>query len=719
MDFSINNEVNRYQQIRHLHRILVGNFSLDQIHTIVFDLGVDWDELPGQTKSAKSRELIVWLDRHGRISDLEKLLQSKSFDDDTHKSKNTPYQFRLNLIQAIRQIWVEGLLENLLHDVIRLELGLKYNLMAVERPWQMTLMAAEKADQNVPPGKTILDLFKELNGYMLILGEPGSGKTTTLLELARDLLDIAEDDFTQPVPLIFNLASWAQDRQPLIDWLVKELNITYGIPIITGRRWLIENPTCLLLDGLDEVAPEHRSACIQAINTHKVQYGLHEHGHTSIVASSRKAEYFQLRDTVALQMQGSIIINPLSPEQIEKYLTIGGNAMHTVRQALQADKWLSFLATAPLFLNVITLVYHDREIDKFTAVNSEQRQRQLWSAYINRAFERRLRSEQFAQHQAVSWLSFLAGQMKQRNQTEFLFDQLRPDWFLSRYQKFIVTLIIGLLISFPFTVVFGLILVPFGWMNIELLAESQTSLNSFIITYSYSILFLSLAIWLMLSLFFMVYYGNRIGHADFKPYRRIGIHNKVHGIIAGLIVWWTISFFCKLSGAQGEMQNTGLIIGLIFAMFIGLFFGLKQNQGSFERLKFANQSLLESRRNALLVGLFFGTISALIFWLVFGFIENKLFELNQLLIVIKPLGLVLGLMTGMMLGLEFGGTSYIYNYLLRYFLYRYGYLPKDLDSFCLCMSEFIILRPVGGAYIFLHGTLRDYFASLTPQEIQR
>jgi predicted NACHT family NTPase len=60
-------------------------------------------------------------------------------------------------------------------------------------------------------------VFDRLGGGLLILGAPGSGKTTALLELARHLLDKAEADEHQPIPVVFNLVSWAAHRGPVAD----------------------------------------------------------------------------------------------------------------------------------------------------------------------------------------------------------------------------------------------------------------------------------------------------------------------------------------------------------------------------------------------------------------------------------------------------------------------------------------------------------------------
>ncbi|HBE28467.1 MAG TPA: hypothetical protein DDW25_06195, partial [Ktedonobacter sp.] len=43
----------------------------------------------------------------------------------------------------------------------------------------------------------------------LLLGAPGTGKSTALCELAHELLLRAEQDPTHPLPVIVNLSSWA------------------------------------------------------------------------------------------------------------------------------------------------------------------------------------------------------------------------------------------------------------------------------------------------------------------------------------------------------------------------------------------------------------------------------------------------------------------------------------------------------------------------------
>ena len=57
-----------------LLQFLTRNYSTDELKTLCFQLFVDFDNLAGDTKSAKARELILHLERADRMSDLGPIL---------------------------------------------------------------------------------------------------------------------------------------------------------------------------------------------------------------------------------------------------------------------------------------------------------------------------------------------------------------------------------------------------------------------------------------------------------------------------------------------------------------------------------------------------------------------------------------------------------------------------------------------------------------------
>ena len=75
-----------------------------------------------------------------------------------------------------------------------------------------------------------MEVYDQHDGALLILGAPGGGKTTLLLELADALLDRAAEDETHPIPVVFPLSTWAAHPRPLDVWLVDELQARYDVP---------------------------------------------------------------------------------------------------------------------------------------------------------------------------------------------------------------------------------------------------------------------------------------------------------------------------------------------------------------------------------------------------------------------------------------------------------------------------------------------------------
>jgi hypothetical protein len=66
-------QVSRRQYLVRLRQILATRFDAGELNTLCFDLGVDYDDLPGESRADKARELIGYLERCGRVSDLVEL----------------------------------------------------------------------------------------------------------------------------------------------------------------------------------------------------------------------------------------------------------------------------------------------------------------------------------------------------------------------------------------------------------------------------------------------------------------------------------------------------------------------------------------------------------------------------------------------------------------------------------------------------------------------
>ena len=57
-----------------LFQILVDHFSLEELKTLCFKLRFDYDDLPGESRVDKAREMVRRLNRRNRIGELVRLL---------------------------------------------------------------------------------------------------------------------------------------------------------------------------------------------------------------------------------------------------------------------------------------------------------------------------------------------------------------------------------------------------------------------------------------------------------------------------------------------------------------------------------------------------------------------------------------------------------------------------------------------------------------------
>jgi DNA polymerase III delta prime subunit len=279
-----------------------------------------------------------------------------------------------------------------------------------------------------------------LRGELLILGSPGSGKTTMLLELARTLIERAQQEETHPIPVVFNLSSWAEKQPPLADWLVEELNARYDVPRKVGQAWIDHDQVLPLLDGLDEVRQDARDACVAAINAYRK-----EHDMVGMVVCSRVADYAAL--TAKLKLRGAIMVQPLTPEQVATYfarLQANTTAMQMAydrlwRDAVENDDTTEQqLLKTPLMLSIITLTYAEQVAAPVDSLSI----RDLFSTYVEEMLKRRGKSTDYTPEQTKHWLSWLAGRMVEHGQIVFYLEEMQPDWL--KKQRWLYHLLVGM-----------------------------------------------------------------------------------------------------------------------------------------------------------------------------------------------------------------------------------------------------------------------------------
>ncbi len=351
------------------------------------------------------------------------------------------YRNRQALLNKVNNIWVKGVLEKSLYNQVMIELGLEERPDAITNPWS-AIIETDDSPQPLPDGTKIIDIFDQIGigRTLLILGEPGSGKTTTLLELTRDLIARAGQDINLLIPVVFNLSSWANKREKIADWLVEELNSKYDVPKKIGQAWVTQQQLLPLLDGLDEVKADYRDDCIAALNKLKQDYG------AELVVCSRIKDYEALSNR--LNFQSAVYIRLLTLEQICDYLDTVGADLAGLRALMAKDTVLQKLAQSPLMLNIMTLAYQGVELEDLPKNEVlEERRRQLFDDYIKKMFNRPNRSKGDPQYlsceqKARQWLIWMANKMIQASQSIFFIEQIQQKFLENsiqkhRYQSFI------------------------------------------------------------------------------------------------------------------------------------------------------------------------------------------------------------------------------------------------------------------------------------------
>jgi len=358
----------------------------------------------------------------------------------------------LRLLERIEQDWIKGVLEASLHHRAWLELGLDWREDAVEHPWDRIVIAPNRPIQTLSREDSITGVFDTAQHTLLVLGEPGAGKTTTVLELARDLIARASEAAAEPAPVVLALSTWRGQQRELMDWLVAELGLRYQVPKRVARAWLEEGRLVLILDGLDEVTADRRDACVEAINAFEQAH--HPRG---LAVTCRVAEYDALG--VKLRLRSAICLQPLTADQIERYFKAAGASLDPLRLALRDDAGLRELARSPLMLSVMTMAWRDAPAETTapfaTAQPLEKRRRQLFDAYVQTALQRRGKiAGHYTPGQTTRWLTWLARRMKENGHTLFAVEQLQPGWLGSagrQFGYFMATRLLGTLaLALPF-----------------------------------------------------------------------------------------------------------------------------------------------------------------------------------------------------------------------------------------------------------------------------
>lgn len=758
-------------------------FDVNELRALCFELGVDSEQLPVRSLSKDElvRELIRYEAQQKRLPDLVAactrlrpnndwpLPSDEAVDEwlqiiDLSPTKAKKRSNQLLLLEKVKRIWIQGLLEKSTMETSEVGIQAVTYGEAIQNPWHDVAGMVVYDAPSLTLHENLLDTFSEADRALLILGEAGTGKTTTLLKLCRELVALAEQANSKPIPVVLSLVSWTEKRKSIAEWVIAELNDKYRIPGQLAREWLAADELLLLLDSLDEVPLKYRQDCIEAINQFRMEQGL-----TGLVVCSRINEYEAAG--AKLKLSGAILLQTLTPNQIDAYLAKTGSQNTNLRRALQQDEMLLELAKSPLMLNIMIKSYSDngdssndklQEASSSSHINTNEEYRQhLFATYVERMFQRSS-NKLYGQEDTMTWLTWLAQKMSVHNQAIFLIESLQPSWLPTRRWRWLyimsTRLIDGIYIGFLLWLYLnnkqGVSQFVDAFTDISQDLDFITNLGNL-----WPVIALNMILGLIVGVMDIGRFEHAMSQGSFglvsrRRWQMAAVNGIVVGMVALLIVailghpfeslsWGTLecvlfflaSFILHGSSYRDDVRSVealrwrwsvaikaglvGLIVGVISGIvglliyetnaglraipaWILLFALLVGLRGRKIETKSApNQGTRLSARNGLIAALLF-----FIPFVLFGFVLYDAF---------KP-AIVAGFTVALGAFLLYGGSNVVKHYLIVVLLWLTRKMPWAFSHFLDSAVELLFLHRVGGGYIYIHRLLQDYFSHLADKQ---
>jgi hypothetical protein len=416
-------------------------------------------------------------------------------------------------------------------------------------------------------------LTKIPTGRLLVLGEPGAGKTMLLIRLALELL--ARRQPGDPVPVLIPLAGWNPVEQDLWSWLEARLTVDHpGLaepaPPQAGAtsraRALMEQRLLLpILDGFDELPEGAWSRAITRLNDALLP-------RQGMILASRTAAYRQAVTPtdpaaelpVRLWGAAGVSLRPLAPDDVRAYLrrdaasSTAAARWNPVLDSLGTSAPVAQALTTPLLVGLARTVYNPRPGERLGALPNPAElcdttrfphragiQEHLFDAFIPAAYRPHPHPPRrcpWTPRQAEQWLEFLARHLEHdlQGKTDFAWWELHQA--ASRPTQ---GLIAGLVAGLVGVVVGGLV----GWFGAGLGRR--------------------LAFGLLVGLIYALLAGSWIAMErarnpkwgiGWQPPSRMDLLISL-GILLGFLLWF------------------GLAFGLGFGLAVGLAFGLAALSG--------------------------------------------------------------------------------------------------------------------------------------------
>lgn len=545
---------------------------------------------------------------------------------------------------------------------------------------------------------------------LVILGEPGMGKTTLAVLLLRELL--ANDRPDDPVPVLMSMSGWHPLSEPWRDWMARRLATDYPALRAAGfgpdaARGLIGDRRVLpILDGLDELPESVRPAVLRALNAEMTK-------DDQLILTCRTTEY-ETASAAGGGISGGAVIEPrpLEMRHAATYLTHclksqpsrHGESWPDLLSTLTTDRGspLARALTTPLDLWLLRKIYIDTGADpaelrdrvRFptaTAITDHLLDH-LTAALITANPPQPNADEQhpfrarhaWAPADAQRWLSFLAHHLSGIGSRDLAWWQLHRRIQFRLVYRMTAGLVLGL--------VFGALTGLAGWLAGEFVDEPAAGsagglLGGFVVGLAFSLASDHTA---------------EPAYADLRLSGRVGlllreiVYRTAIGLIIGLVVGLAFQLSGVLSGGLAGVVVIGLTFGVVTALMVWVATPLTNDRAP-------------SPASALRGDLQLAFVRSVVFSLAGGLAIGFLAGFVGFLVVAVTLVLMSALIVALAVGSPPKVASSVYLATVC-ILHCQRRVPLQLMSFLDDAHRLGLLRLTGPVYQFRHAKLQDRLA---------
>ncbi|MGI5214402.1 NACHT domain-containing protein, partial [Plantactinospora sp. CA-290183] len=213
-------------------------------------------------------------------------------------------------------------------------------------------------DDEAPPGAVLVDTFADpAVRQVVILGEPGAGKSTVVLLYVVAAVTTGDQRDAVPVPL--SVAAWDPTGHDTVEgWIAQRICQDYPqLSAAEADQLVRQHQVIPVLDGLDEMPSGLRGAALEKLEE-ATGAGLR------MVVTCRTGEFAEATSEVGVLPQAAVLeIEPVDPEDAATYLTDRETRDSTrwdqVTTALRTDPGGAIAAalSTPLMISLARQVY--------------------------------------------------------------------------------------------------------------------------------------------------------------------------------------------------------------------------------------------------------------------------------------------------------------------------------------------------------------------------